>query len=376
MTSRAFELAQITDEDGDISITGNTSITGDLSFDGTGFLKIPAGNTAVRDAISGTTGGMIRFNTTLNKYEGYHQAEWINFSDVRDKDGDTKITVHEAWGGDQDELKFYAGDGGSNNERMKIDATSITSSTTTHTIGASHLALNAAHTVLSGNLTVSGTTTTISSTQVTTADKLIEVSKTGSPSTATATGSGIFVNNGTSNNIMAYDETTGGFLFQRQAGDNSANLKATGNITVGGNVLNFGLGQSITNETSEKLTLTANSVQFGGNKILNSAGEDTITLDSNQNITIGTGTTGTLTIKGNVIKNSGGATAITMSTDSTNPSVTTPAALIAGGQITTTQLKATTGAGANKMLKSDANGLLSYVSFGVFASDGVTRLGP
>ena len=80
--------------------------------------------------------------------------------------------------------------------------------------------------------------------------------------------------------------------------------------------------------------------------------------------------------KGNVIKNSGGATAITMSTDSTNPSVTTPAALIAGGQITTTQLKATTGAGANKMLKSDANGLLSYVSFGVFASDGVTRLGP
>ena len=371
MTSRAFELAKTVDEDGDQTITGNTSITGDLSFNGTGFLKIPAGTTAQRPA-SGLEGGMIRYNDTLNKYEGYHEAEWINFSDVRDKDGDTKITVHEAWGGDQDELKFYAGDGGSNNERMKIDATSITSSTTTHTIGASHLALNASHCVLSGNLTVQGTTTTISSTEVTTADKLIEVSKSGSPSTATATGSGIFVNNGTSNNIMAYDETTGGFLFQRQAGTNSANLKTTGNITVGGNTLNFGLGQSITNETSEKLTLTANSVQFGGNKIFNSAGEATITMDTNQNVTIGTGTNnstgvGDLIVKGNVIKNAEGTTTITMD-DGENITV-------AGG-ITTTSLKATTGAGADKFLKSDASGNLSYVTFGVYASNGTTRLGP
>ena len=174
MTSRAFELAQITDEDGDISITGNTSITGDLSFDGTGFLRIPAGTTGQRPG-SDLENGMIRYNTTLNKYEGYHQAEWINFSDVRDKDGDTKITVHQAWGQDEDELKFFAGNGTDGQQKMTINTSAITSTTTNHTIGASHLALNAAHTVLSGNLTVQGTTTTISSSTVTTADKLIAV---------------------------------------------------------------------------------------------------------------------------------------------------------------------------------------------------------
>ena len=371
MTSRAFELAKITDEDGDITITGNTSITGDLSFDGTGFLRIPAGTTAQRPG-SGQEGGMIRFNTTLNKYEGYHQAEWINFSDVRDKDGDTKITVHEAWGNDEDELKFFVGDATDGNQKMTINTSAITSSTTTHTIGASHLALNAAHTVLSGNLTVSGTTTTISSSTVTTADKLIEVSKTGSPSTATATGSGIFVNNGTSNNIMAYDETTGGFLFQRQAGDNLGNLKTTGNVTVGGNTLTFGNGESINNNQDGRLTLTSTTVQLGGDKILNSAGEETITLDTSQNVIIGEGTNnsdgvGSLTIKGNVIKNAEGTTTITMD-DSENVTV--------AGQLQSPTLKVTTGAGADKMLKSDANGLLSYVSFGVFASNGTTRLGP
>ncbi len=370
MTSRAFELAKITDEDGDITINGNTSITGDLSFDGTGFLRIPAGTTAQRPG-SSLEGGMIRFNTTLNKYEGYHQAEWINFSDVRDKDGDTKITVHEAWGNDEDELKFFVGNGTDGQQKMTINTTQITTSTGTHTIGASHLAINAAHTVLSGNLTVSGTTTTISSTEVTTADKLIEVSKTGSPSTSTATGSGIFVNNGTSNNIMAYDETTGGFLFQRQSGDNAANLKTTGNVTVGGNTLTFGNGESINNTTDGKLTLTSTSVQLGGNKLLNSAGEDTITMDTNQNVTIGTGSNnsdgvGDLIVKGNVIKNAEGTTTITMD-DSEN--VTVPA------QMQSATLKVTSGAGANKMLKSDANGLLSYVSFGVFDSSG-TRLGP
>ena len=368
MTSRAFELAKLTDEDGDVTITGNTSITGDLSFDGTGFLRIPAGTTGQRPS-SDLENGMIRYNTTLNKYEGYHQAEWINFSDVRDKDGDTKITVHQAWGQDEDELKFFAGNGTDGQQKMTINTSAITSTTTNHTIGASHLALNAAHTVLSGNLTVQGTTTTISSSTVTTADKLIEVSKASSPSTATATGSGIFVNNGTSNNIMAYDETTGGFLFQRQAGDNAANLKTTGNVTVGGNTLNFGLGQSITNETSEKLTLTANSVQFGGNKILNSAGEATISMDNSQNVTIGDpgSAAGHLTIKGNVIKNSDGETTISMDA---SQNVTVPA------QLQTATLKVTSGAAANKLLKSDANGLLSYVSFGVFASDGTTRLGP
>ena len=38
-------MSQSFDHDGDVTITGNTTILGDLSFDGTGFLRIPAGTT-------------------------------------------------------------------------------------------------------------------------------------------------------------------------------------------------------------------------------------------------------------------------------------------------------------------------------------------
>jgi hypothetical protein len=370
MTSRAFELAQTMDEDGDLTLTGDMSVTGDLTFDGTGFLKIPNGTTAQRPS-SSLSGGMIRYNNTLGKYEGYHTAEWLNLTDITDKDSDTKITVHEAWGNDEDELKFYVGDSGAGNEKMLINTSSITSSTTLHTLGASHLALNAEHVVISGNLTVQGTQTTISSTILETADKTIEVSKNATPTNATATGAGIFVNDGVANNIMAYDSTVGGFLFQRQgsadpavpATDNIANLKLTG-------ALSFINDEKISNPTDGSLKLEA-KVILGSNIIQNSSEEDTITLTAGQDVQVAN----KITVGGDqILRGHSDGTVITFgtgkSTTFANNAIVTGALTIGGGS----PVAPSTTVG--KILKcSDANGLSEWASFGVFNAAGV-RQGP
>lgn len=50
------------------------SATGDVTFTSTGFLDIPTGTTAQRPASPNT--GMLRFNTTLGKFEGYNGSVW------------------------------------------------------------------------------------------------------------------------------------------------------------------------------------------------------------------------------------------------------------------------------------------------------------
>ena len=59
-----------TGADGDDLLIG-----GELSFNSTGTMKVPVGTTAERDATPAT--GAIRFNTTLNDYEGYNGTEWV-----------------------------------------------------------------------------------------------------------------------------------------------------------------------------------------------------------------------------------------------------------------------------------------------------------
>lgn len=292
MTSRAYEMSQSFDHDGDVTITGNTSILGDLSFDGTGYLKIPAGDNTAKGAISPLVNGMIRYNTDLNKFEGYHEAEWINFSDVRDKDGDTKITVHEAWGNDEDELKFFT----QGVQRQIINTTSINSTTTNHTMTASHVEIAAAHTVITGNLTVQGTQTVIESTTVAVTDKVIELSNAETKSTSTADGSGIQVNDGAANHNILWNNSGTRW-------DISNNAKVAGDLEVGGNDLSFGNGESVDNNTNGKLQFNAaDGVILSGNKILNSEGTDTLTLDANEMLTVA----GNLTVGGNNIKSSTG----------------------------------------------------------------------
>ena len=54
---------------GNTAITGTLSATQDVSFTGTGEMLIPVGTTAQRVALP--VKGMIRYNTTLNQFEGY-----------------------------------------------------------------------------------------------------------------------------------------------------------------------------------------------------------------------------------------------------------------------------------------------------------------
>ena len=72
---------------GDVYISGETRISGDLYVDGTisgatdggvngsGYWKIPSGTSAERPSAS-VRAGMIRYNTTLDTYEGYDGSEW------------------------------------------------------------------------------------------------------------------------------------------------------------------------------------------------------------------------------------------------------------------------------------------------------------
>lgn len=54
------------------SFTGTASFAGDINMTGTGYLDLPAGTTAQRPGTPNA--GMIRYNSTLNQFEGYGTA--------------------------------------------------------------------------------------------------------------------------------------------------------------------------------------------------------------------------------------------------------------------------------------------------------------
>lgn len=56
-----------------LSTAGGT-LTGDLAVNSTGYLKLPAGTTAQRSV--SPVNGMLRYNTTENKVEGYINGAW------------------------------------------------------------------------------------------------------------------------------------------------------------------------------------------------------------------------------------------------------------------------------------------------------------
>lgn len=58
------------------SFTGTVTFGGSADFTGTGYIDIPAGTTAQRPG--SPSSGMIRFNTTLNQYEGYNGTSWAS----------------------------------------------------------------------------------------------------------------------------------------------------------------------------------------------------------------------------------------------------------------------------------------------------------
>ena len=92
-----------------------TSSGGTLTINTNGSIRIPVGNTAQRPGTAAT--GQIRFNSQLNRFEGYNGAAWKNIGGVIDADQDTYIEVDNPL--DNDTIKFFT-DG---TERVSIDNT-------------------------------------------------------------------------------------------------------------------------------------------------------------------------------------------------------------------------------------------------------------
>jgi hypothetical protein len=51
---------------------------------------------------------MIRFNTSVNRYEGYNGTSWVFLDGVSDLNGDTYITAELTPGANDDTIRFYA----------------------------------------------------------------------------------------------------------------------------------------------------------------------------------------------------------------------------------------------------------------------------
>jgi hypothetical protein len=297
--------------------------------------------------VYGPNTGQVRYNSTLGKYEGYHDAEWIALNDLIDKDQDTKITVHEGWGNDEDEIKIYAGDAGAGNEKILVNTSQIIATTDDYIgLTASHLQLAAAHTVITGNLTVQGTQTKVESTTLVTTDKTIELSNAAIKTTATATGAGIQVNDGATDRSILWNNS--GTKWEI-----TDNVSFGGDVIMGGNTITFGNGETIDNTVDGTVQVSADKLKLTGNVLQNSQAEDTITMNAAQEVIIDSGLLGGL----------GRDIAITMGHGNTVTLSNT--VTISGGSPAQYKL----------LQDSDGNGLAQWISFGVYNTSG-TRLGP
>ena len=90
-----------------------TTQSGSLSINTSGSIKIPVGNTAQRPGTVAT--GQIRFNTQLSRFEGYNGSAWTGLGAVADADQDTFIETDKT--ADDDFLRFYT----VGTERVNID---------------------------------------------------------------------------------------------------------------------------------------------------------------------------------------------------------------------------------------------------------------
>jgi len=98
----SFSDATILSTSGNLILSSSNEIVEIL---GTGALAIPAGTTAERPLA--TTEGMLRYNTTNNRFEGYSDLGWIQIGGVIDDDGDTYITAELTPGANDNIIRFY-----------------------------------------------------------------------------------------------------------------------------------------------------------------------------------------------------------------------------------------------------------------------------
>ena len=107
--------------------TGTMTIGNEVVIiDSVAGLQIPVGTTADRPT---NVTGRIRFNTSLNAFEGYDGIAWNTLGGVIDVDQDTKVVAEDSPGADNDELDFFTGGGlraTLSNTEFNIQSTVIT----------------------------------------------------------------------------------------------------------------------------------------------------------------------------------------------------------------------------------------------------------
>ena len=74
-----------------------------FNVDSTGAIKLPVGTTLERPT---EEAGIVRYNSTLTRFEGYDGSDWIQLNGVQDLDGDTKITAELTQGANDDIIRF------------------------------------------------------------------------------------------------------------------------------------------------------------------------------------------------------------------------------------------------------------------------------
>ncbi len=79
--------------------------SGTVQINSTTALRIPVGTTLQRPDPAST--GMIRYNTSLERYEGYNGSYWLSLGGVSDVAGDTYITAELIPGAADNVIRFY-----------------------------------------------------------------------------------------------------------------------------------------------------------------------------------------------------------------------------------------------------------------------------
>jgi hypothetical protein len=275
--------------DGKVGIGTNAPVTA-LHISATDAIVIPAGTTGQRGT---ATQGGIRYNTTISAFEGYSGAAWSPLARVQDTDQDTYVRAETAEGSDNDDLVFFTG----GSQRMSIDhlgVTAVTGSFQTST-----------HATIGGDLTVVG----------------------GDIAFPVGQHAAVAVDNGVGSDVVGKNITI-------QAGGSTGNA-------LGGQIefkVTPASGASGTSANSHLSVLTlpptgiatfAGSIQVPNNDgIKNGDGETCLTVDADQTVKIQSA----LRVMGNVIQASDGGTTITMDN---NDNVTVGGVITAnGGELT------------------------------------------
>jgi cytoskeletal protein CcmA (bactofilin family) len=93
--------------------------SGILNINATGALKLPTGDTSERPT---AVAGQIRYNTDLNRFEGYNGTNWVNLKGVEDLDGNTKVTAELSEGANDGIIRFNI----QGSTIARIDSTKLT----------------------------------------------------------------------------------------------------------------------------------------------------------------------------------------------------------------------------------------------------------